>query len=445
MAKIRNLHSSNPTSFHVTALNFVYVLLLISCHFLYPYIHELVFSFFNGLFLIVSITLFYYINAMLRTSSITHFAYYSLFFRIIISILLFSLSIIFISFITNTTEIIKRAEFLRFLIYLFIFSLTSMILVKYFYSLIKPKDQSTFILLTDNDHASDQASTYFATNSKTDIKIFNIDEIDSLINFAVNHGVEGVYISIDTQNLNSLETLVKDLSIYAFDLYWILPQSFFTDSSKSFRIKPVLLNGSPVSLDTNQYFLKRSLDVVGSLSILLLVSPVFILVAFIIKISDSGPIFYRNLRHGQYGREFNMLKFRSMDVDSDYFDKHVTHDDSRVTLIGRIIRKTSFDEIPQLLNVLRGEMSLVGPRPHIISDTDKYSKKIIHFLSRHQVKPGLTGLAQIRTRGKTSTLELMQEKLESDLEYINQWTLYLDLKILFNTPLSLWRNRNTNI
>jgi putative colanic acid biosynthesis UDP-glucose lipid carrier transferase len=134
-----------------------------------------------------------------------------------------------------------------------------------------------------------------------------------------------------------------------------------------------------------------------------------------------------------------------MDVDSDYFDKHVTHDDSRVTLIGRIIRKTSFDEIPQLLNVLRGEMSLVGPRPHIISDTDKYSKKIIHFLSRHQVKPGLTGLAQIRTRGKTSTLELMQEKLESDLEYINQWTLYLDLKILFNTPLSLWRNRNTNI
>ena len=134
-----------------------------------------------------------------------------------------------------------------------------------------------------------------------------------------------------------------------------------------------------------------------------------------------------------------------MRVGSDYLDQEVTHDDSLVTLIGRIIRKTSFDEIPQLLNVLRGEMSLVGPRPHILAETNRYSKEIITFLSRHQVKPGLTGLAQIRTRGKTSTLELMQEKLDSDLEYISQWSIYLDLKILLNTPLSIWKNRNTNV
>ncbi|HCK03828.1 MAG TPA: undecaprenyl-phosphate glucose phosphotransferase, partial [Methylophilaceae bacterium] len=108
-------------------------------------------------------------------------------------------------------------------------------------------------------------------------------------------------------------------------------------------------------------------------------------------------------------------------------------------------RKTSFDEIPQLLNVLRGEMSLVGPRPHILSETNRYSKEIISFLSRHQVKPGLTGLAQIRTRGKTNSLELMQHKLESDLEYINEWSIYLDLKILIKTPLSIWNNRNTNV
>ena len=164
-----------------------------------------------------------------------------------------------------------------------------------------------------------------------------------------------------------------------------------------------------------------------------------------IKISDNGPIFYNQLRHGQYGREFNMLKFRSMAVGSDYSDQQVTYDDPRVTLIGKIIRKTSFDEIPQLLNVLRGEMSLVGPRPHIISETDRYSKKIIRFLTRHQVKPGLTGLAQIRTRGKTNSLELMHEKLESDLEYINKWSIYMDLKILLNTPLSIWKNRNTNV
>jgi putative colanic acid biosysnthesis UDP-glucose lipid carrier transferase len=173
--------------------------------------------------------------------------------------------------------------------------------------------------------------------------------------------------------------------------------------------------------------------------------PLLFLVSCLIKISDKGPIFYFQLRHGQYGKEFNMLKFRSMLVGSDYSDQQVTHDDSRVTLIGRIIRKTSFDEIPQLLNVLRGEMSLVGPRPHILSETNRYSKEIISFVSRHQVKPGLTGLAQIRTRGKTNTLELMQEKLDSDLEYINQWSIYLDLKILMNTPLSIWKNRNTNL
>jgi putative colanic acid biosysnthesis UDP-glucose lipid carrier transferase len=132
-------------------------------------------------------------------------------------------------------------------------------------------------------------------------------------------------------------------------------------------------------------------------------------------------------------------------VGSDYTDKQVTTDDKRVTMVGKVIRKTSFDEIPQLLNVLRGEMSLVGPRPHIISETNLYSKKLIRFLSRHQVKPGLTGLAQIRTRGKTDSLELMQTKLESDLEYITQWSIYKDIKILLSTPISLWKNRDSNI
>ncbi|MDG1712827.1 MAG: exopolysaccharide biosynthesis polyprenyl glycosylphosphotransferase [Woeseiaceae bacterium] len=437
--------SDKPTSFHAIALNIIYVAILIFCHFVIPYIHELVFSFFNGLFLILSIVLFSYLNVVLRTSSISHLSYFSLFFRIIISILFFSFSIIIIVFITNTTEIIERAEFLTFLLYLFSFSVSAMILAKYFYFLIKPEDHSNIILLSDHDANIVLENKYLRLNSNSSIKHFQISEIDKMIDFAVNEGVECVYISISAQNLNSLEILITDLSRYAFDLYWLLPESFFDKKSSLSTIKPVLLNGSPVSLDTNQYFLKRSLDVIGSLIILIIISPFLFLVASFIKLSDGGPILYHQLRHGQYGKEFNMLKFRSMAVGSDYSDQQVTHDDPRVTLIGKIIRKTSFDEIPQLLNVLRGQMSLVGPRPHIISETDRYSKKIIRFLSRHQVKPGLTGLAQIRTRGKTDSLELMQEKLDSDLEYINQWTLYLDLKILFITPLSLWKNRNTNI
>ncbi|MDA9292755.1 sugar transferase [Gammaproteobacteria bacterium] len=438
------LKSARSTSFHSIGLNVAYVAILCICHFFTPYIHELVFSFFNGLFLILSIILYFYFNALLRTSSISHFSYFSLFFRIIISIIFFSLSIIFITFLTNTTEIIRRAEFLTFLTYLFSFSLLAMALAKYLYFLIKPVENPTIVLLTDHADAENLKNYYFHTGDKDNVKQFHTNETDAMINFAVDHGVRAVYINIDAQNLNSLEGLVKDLSMYAFDLFLILPQSLFSNNATSPSIKPVLLNGSPVSLDSNQYLLKRSIDVVGSLSILIFIFPLLFLVACLIKISDRGPIFYYQLRHGQHGQEFNMLKFRSMLVGSDYSDQQVTHDDSRVTLIGRIIRKTSFDEIPQLLNVLKGQMSLVGPRPHILADTNKYSKEIIRFLSRHQVKPGLTGLAQIRARGKTNSLELMQEKLESDLEYINQWTLYLDLKILFYTPLSLWKNRNAN-
>ena len=445
MANLLSLQSNNPIAFHAVALNIVYVAILTVCHFVIPYIHELVFSFFNGLFLILSVVLFFYINAVLRTSSVTLFSYFSLLFRIITSVVLLSLSIVIIAFITNTTEIIQRLEFLTFLIYLFSFSVLAMVLVKYIYSLVKPKDQPNVILLTDQNEEINLETTYFTRNQNISIKQFHVDELEAMIDFATHQGVVGVYISISAQNLNTLDSLVDNLSIYAFDLFWLLPESIFSVNVNSSSIKPMLLNGSPVSLDTNQYFLKRSLDVVGSLSMLLILLPLLFVVSSLIKISDRGPIFYHQLRHGQYGKEFNMLKFRSMLVGSDYSDHQVTNDDSRVTIIGRMIRKTSFDEIPQLLNVLRGDMSLVGPRPHILSETNRYSKEIISFLSRHQVKPGLTGLAQIRTRGKTNTLELMQQKLESDLEYINQWTLYLDLKILFNTPLSLWKNRNTNI
>jgi putative colanic acid biosysnthesis UDP-glucose lipid carrier transferase len=440
-----NLQSNKQTSFHAIALNIVYVAILSICHFSIPYIYEIAYAFFNSIFLIISIVLFFYLNAVLRTSSITRLSYLSLFFRIIVSILLFLVSITFLAFLTNTTEIIDRSEFLRFLIALCSLSVLAMVSVKYIYSIIKPNNEPYIILLTDNDSLDDLEADYFSPNSNTNVKKFDLNEIDSLIYFAEDHGVPSVYISVSSQNLNTIEALVKNLSQYAFNLYWILPNSFFAENSSTPFLKPILLNGSPVSLDTNQYLLKRSLDVVGSILSLILISPLILLIAFFIKISDGGTIFYRQLRHGQYGKEFNMLKFRSMAKGSDYTDKPVTIDDPRVTMIGKMIRKTSLDEIPQLLNVLKGEMSLVGPRPHIISETHLYSKNILRFLSRHQVKPGITGLAQIRTRGKTDSVDLMQDKLSSDLEYINNWSIYMDLTIILSTPLSLWKNKDTNI
>ena len=172
--------------------------------------------------------------------------------------------------------------------------------------------------------------------------------------------------------------------------------------------------------------------------------PIFIIVPLLIKIFDKGPIFYAQNRNGLHGKPFKILKFRTLKTNSGQSNKPVLINDPRVTLIGNILRKTAIDELPQLFNVLKGEMSLVGPRPHIPYETDLYSKEIFRYLVRHQVKPGLTGLAQINIAGKTN-VELMRAKLDNDLKYIYEWSIYLDLRILASTPFSLWRHRKINL
>ena len=446
MATITNSQSYKSTSFHSIALNISYIAILILFHFLNPYIHELVFSFFNGLFLILSITLYFYLNLILRTSSITHFSYYSLFFRVISATIFLALSIITISFLTNTTEIIIRDAYVIFILYVTVFSLLAMFVSKYFYTLIKPRINSNIILLTDHDDLQNIKILPFLKNANkhVNIKKFEISEMNSLINYAVEHQVEEVYIYINSKQLNSLEAILKKLSIYAFNIFWVLPDFIFSEDIPRDPMKPILLNESPVTLDTNQYLMKRSIDVLGSILILLLSLPLIIAVSILIKASDHGPVLYRQKRYGRNGIIFNMLKFRSMRINSHNPNIQVSKDDDRVTSIGKIIRKTSFDELPQLINIIRGEMSLVGPRPQTEDEINIYSKKLIKFLTRHHVKPGLTGLAQVRTRVKTDSVELMNEKLLSDLEYIKNWSLYLDIKILFLTPISMWINRQKN-
>jgi lipopolysaccharide/colanic/teichoic acid biosynthesis glycosyltransferase len=445
MANISLSQRNKPTSFHSIAISSSYIGILTLLHYATPYIHELVYSFFNGLFLILSLILSFYFNALLRTSSILHFSYASLVFRVVLSAVFLALSMIAIAFMTNTTEIIKKEEFISFYLYISFFNVSIMILAKRIYGFIKPKSIPNIIFLTNLGDIEGLALKNSLMENTVNVKKFHTNQIKLMMDYAVNNGIEGVYVYIDSKNLNMLEPIIKELSIYAFNLYWILPQTILQESYNVNSQKPIQINSAPVYLDTNQYLLKRSVDVLGALFALLLILPISIIVAIFIKMTDGGSILYTQLRHGRYGKEFMMYKFRSMIVGSDSTDQQVFDNDLRVTWIGKIMRKTSFDELPQLLNILKGEMSLVGPRPHIISDTHLYSKKILKFLTRHHVKPGLTGLAQIRARGKTDSLESMQEKLNSDLEYINEWTFFLDLKILLNTPLSIWKNRNTNV
>jgi putative colanic acid biosynthesis UDP-glucose lipid carrier transferase len=186
--------------------------------------------------------------------------------------------------------------------------------------------------------------------------------------------------------------------------------------------------------------LKRAMDVVLATVGLVTLAPILLLIALTIKLDSRGPVLYRQARHGLDGEVFSLIKFRTLrfatcDAPEGRF-RQVTRDDPRVTRLGRPLRWTSLDELPQLVNVLRGEMSIVGPRPHPIALNDHYAGKIDRYLERHAVKPGITGWAQVNgLRGETDTLNKMERRVRHDLYYVEKWSLGLDIRIIFRTLL----------
>jgi Undecaprenyl-phosphate glucose phosphotransferase len=200
----------------------------------------------------------------------------------------------------------------------------------------------------------------------------------------------------------------------------------------------ITLRGSPI--EGHMQIFKAIEDRLLSLLLLLLLSPLMVMIAVGVKLSSPGPVFYRQKRHGLGGREIEVWKFRSMRVhaESDGKVTQAKKDDSRVTRFGRFLRSCSLDELPQLVNVLRGQMSIVGPRPHAVVHNSYYSERLAGYMRRHGVKPGLTGLAQVSGfRGETDSIEKMAQRVECDIAYINEWSLWLDLKIVLRTPLVL--------
>jgi putative colanic acid biosynthesis UDP-glucose lipid carrier transferase len=189
---------------------------------------------------------------------------------------------------------------------------------------------------------------------------------------------------------------------------------------------------SPLSVEAR--VVKRLEDYILASFMLLLVSPLMLVVAALIKLDSPGPVFYRQRRTGFQKREFAIFKFRTMRMEASECFKQATRGDSRVTRIGRLLRASSIDELPQLLNVLRGEMSLVGPRPHEVSMNAEYADQIDDYLVRHKIKPGITGWAQVNgARGETRSIQDMERRLSYDLAYVDNWSLWLDLQILLRT------------
>jgi exopolysaccharide biosynthesis polyprenyl glycosylphosphotransferase len=184
--------------------------------------------------------------------------------------------------------------------------------------------------------------------------------------------------------------------------------------------------------------IKRAFDVATAITSLILASPLFVIVPLAIKLDSRGPVLFRQTRHGYNNEPIRVLKFRTMTVMEDGGNfKPVTRHDPRVTRVGHFLRRTNIDELPQLFNVLVGDMSIVGPRPHPTAQNEAFAELISSFSRRHNVKPGITGWAQANGyRGDTDTLEKMQRRVEHDLYYIDNWSLLLDLKIMVMTILS---------
>jgi undecaprenyl-phosphate galactose phosphotransferase/putative colanic acid biosynthesis UDP-glucose lipid carrier transferase len=195
---------------------------------------------------------------------------------------------------------------------------------------------------------------------------------------------------------------------------------------------------------TQNLVLKRIIDIMLSGLALVILSPLLLVTAAAIKLDSSGPVIFRQRRRGFNGREFAIYKFRTMTVLEDGRNvRQAQRHDERVTWLGRLLRSSSIDELPQLINVLTGEMSLVGPRPHAVCHDDEYSKAIENYALRHRAKPGITGWAQVnRFRGPTADIALMHKRVEHDLWYVDNWSLLLDLQIMMRTCVEVVRPHN---
>ena len=270
--------------------------------------------------------------------------------------------------------------------------------------------------------------------------------LDKLYEMIDQHEVDVIYITLPLtmqQQIDEILEAISDSTVSTFlvpnmDHYGIAQSRWVTVGD----IPTVSIVETPM-LGSNAG-LKRLEDIIVSTVAIFITTPVMALIALAIKLDSKGPVFYKQNRHGLDGKVISVWKFRSMSVMEKNHDfKQATKNDSRITRVGAFLRRTSLDELPQFFNVLAGDMSVVGPRPHAVAHNNEYRGSIWGYMQRHKVKPGLTGLAQVKGyRGETETKEKMQRRVRCDMEYINNWSIWLDLKLILITPFTLLTGKN---
>jgi putative colanic acid biosysnthesis UDP-glucose lipid carrier transferase len=256
--------------------------------------------------------------------------------------------------------------------------------------------------------------------------------------FALEKGIDEIYCSLSDLNPEQVTDMMKfaDDNLIRFRL---IPD-FRGFNHKKVNIDfyqsiPVIsVRKEPLQSPLNR-LLKRSFDFIFSLAVIVLIFPwLFPIIILLIKLSSKGPVFFKQKRSGKDNKTFTCYKFRTMVVNPDADELQASGNDARITGVGRFLRQTSLDELPQFFNVIWGSMSVVGPRPHMLRHTEEYSKLIDKFMVRHFIKPGITGWAQVNgLRGETRQPDAMQRRVEHDVWYIENWSMLLDLKIILIT------------
>ncbi|MDR2775595.1 MAG: undecaprenyl-phosphate glucose phosphotransferase [Tannerella sp.] len=271
--------------------------------------------------------------------------------------------------------------------------------------------------------------------------------LDQIETFVKNNEIDEIYCTIPGTNSEKISELLNFAEKNMIRFY-IIPE-FYRDIKKSMILEvmesvPLLTIRTEPLQSTYNRVLKRCFDIVFSIAVLLTVFPVlYIIVATLIKMSSKGPILFIQKRNGLYGKIFECYKFRTMRINEEADKLQAVKDDPRTTKIGNFLRRTNLDEFPQFINVLLGEMSVVGPRPHMLKHTEQYSMLIDKYMVRHLVKPGITGWAQITGyRGETRTLEQMEGRVKRDVWYLENWSFFLDLKIIVVTIINMFKGES---
>jgi putative colanic acid biosynthesis UDP-glucose lipid carrier transferase len=306
-------------------------------------------------------------------------------------------------------------------------------------SLAQRVERNSSAALTIAGFFDDRAPDRLGTTDEVRVK----GGLKDIVPYVQRNGIDVIFVALAVSHISRVQKLLDDLRDTTVSIYYV-PMIFPFDSiqggtSEFLGVPLIALCETP--FHGYRGINKRLTDLILALLILIPAAPVMLIIAALVRLSSPGPAIFKQRRYGLAGQQIVVYKFRTMTVteDGDAI-RQATHADPRVTPLGRLLRRSSLDELPQLINVLQGRMSLVGPRPHAVAHNEMYRKLIKGYMVRHKVAPGMTGLAQVHgMRGETQTLDQMEARLKYDLDYLRNWSPLLDLKILAKTLLIVAR------